>query len=249
MLDLKLQFSRDYQQRNAELVFLPLAQFVECMEGETEYCDVLVGRYMDEDKDLGGNGKGDRPYRHCTYVFRVFMLSILGMHEAVLEVHRTYEKLHATKDATVSSLTSVITMFHLAMVNLGLARMLASKQHRNEAKQYVKVLKKLGVVGSPLICSMLVLIRAEQAALKQKVDQAMSLYKQAIEEFGAQKLLWYKLMSLERTGDFCLSHTDVGSGRRYLRTVYNEYEMMGVRAKLSKLREYYKDVDFDVNDE
>lgn len=231
------------------MALLPVVQFVECMAGEAKRCDILVGSYMDEDKDVEESILDDKFYLRSTYVFRVFMLSVLGMHETVLEVHGTYEKLRVTTEDTASSIQNVITLFHLAMVHLSLARRLKSKRHRHEADHFVKQLRKLGVVGSPLICTMLILVQAERAAIDQNAEQAMSLYEQAIQQFGEQKVLWYKLMSMERAGDFCLSHADIGSARSYLLTVYNEYEAMGAKSKLSKLRENYHDVDFDLNAE
>lgn len=182
-------------------------------------------------KDRSQLGKAHRVMVLAWHYCQNFVLLIHDMPERIIEEN---QKFKCIQEEMGPNYQKIINCFNSALAHYSLAP--EKRAYKGKARTFAKVVKKHSVAGSPMLNTMCVVVEAEEAVLSNQKDKALSLYEQAVREFGRQSMYLYKALTLERAARFANAVNDKTIAQRFLQDAYNEYEQYGAEAKVESMK-------------
>lgn len=231
------EFFKDYNQKGSWEHMLSWLQFAECIRGETDNHELLSGSFVNQDiimnliKDRSKLETSHRVMALAWHYCQNFVLLLYNRPERIIEEKLKFQHI---PEEIGPNFQKIINCFNSALAYYSLAP--DKRAYKGKARDYARVVKKHSIAGSPMLRTMCTVIEAEEAVLLQQKDKAISLYEQAVLEFGRQSMYLYKALTLERAGRFAASMNDAKASEHLFEASCNEYEAYGAVAKVKVMR-------------
>ncbi len=122
-----------------------------------------------------------------------------------------------------------------------LAESTGKRIYRRSLRRAVRLLERWATFG-PDFPHMLLLLQAEQARVKRKLDRAYTLYEQAARGALSQEFVHHAALAKERRAELLLRSRRATDARESLRQAIQLYENWGASPKVSVLQETHADL-------
>lgn len=111
---------------------------------------------------------------------------------------------------------------------------------QQQAKHYISLLQPLYDIGSPMVKHMMLLLEAEQHAIRGNTLAAQKSYEGALMEAGRGGFFMSRAVCLERMGECYASRGDMVKATSVLKQAYQAFTDYGAVAKLRNMEVCYK---------
>lgn len=214
-------------------LFRPTAQMLFNLMGRSEDPLVLTGEAMNQEEfweeyKSSPHWRAAECFRRCRLCLAVYFSDFVLAHKLVARL--------SYPDGPIC-MTPLVALF-TGVTAFEMYRSTGRRKHLHEGRVHVRKLDSLARGGNPNCHHMLLLLRAEEKALRPNYD-ARDDFDQAIKAAGRLGVLHNQALANERAAIHCLRINDTDYAMTYLARAADLYERWGATAKVEQMKHYY----------
>ncbi len=227
------------KQAQNELYFNLMWQIVLTLSGGSNDKFLLQGKAFDEEKVIGGLDPGHdmTTFAHY-YCYKTMLYYLYGDYENCVETGQN-EKIVADGVTGQALVPTFYFYYALGLAALYLDPVNKKRKHLKTLTSIHKMFKKWAEQGVYNYLHKFHLISAELARIKNKQDEAMTLYDKAIREASKNTFIHEEAIANECAARFYIAMDDEYKAGKYMTAAYYCYEKWGAIVKVNDLIDKY----------